>query len=568
MNNRNVSGSSIRKPAISYGGPLKRSANDPTILAHALEQAATTGKGLVYIHSDHSETFQSYEDLLLDARKILHGLRKLGLQPQDKVVFQIESTHDFISAFWGCVLGGFVPVPVTHIAYTHEQVNRTVGKLRHTLQMLDHPLLLIDAHFASEISHSPELLELEKFPVATVDGLRHEQPDYDRYDSQPDETAVMMLTSGSTGIPKGVLLSHRNLLSHSMASAQMNGFSREDINLNWIPIDHVAGLIYFHMRAVYLGQQEIHFPFDLFLQDPLIWLDLIERFRVTIAFGPNFAYGLINDRAEMIEQRRWDLSSMKFFLNGAETIVAKTARRFLQLLAPHRLAPTTLYPSWGMAEVSSGVTFSDNFSLDTSTDDDLFVEVGAPIPGVYLRIVDNQNQLIEDGETGHLQAKGSTVMSGYYRNPRANQDAFTEDGWFDTGDSGFLREGRLTITGRHKDIIIVCGNNYYCHDIEAAVEEIEGIDVSYTAACAIRESGSHTDRLAIFFSAGDADDKQWLMNQIKETVVQKIGLSPDYLIPVGKDSIPKTAIGKIQRQQLKERFESGEFDSRAHHLGP
>lgn len=560
MNTQNYSNLSTNQLAVSYGGPLKRSTHDPTVLAQALKQAATTDKGLVYIQPDHSEGFQSYQDLLLDAQKILSSLKKLGLQPQDKVVFQIESTQDFISAFWSCVLGGFVPVPVTHIAYTPTQTYKTVSKLRYTLQMLEQPLLLTDTSFATQISHLPELLEIEHFPVATVDELRNGQPDYTEYDSQPDDIAVMMLTSGSTGIPKGVLLSHRNLLSQTMASVHQNGFSGNDINLNWVPIDHVAGLIYFHIRAVYLAQQEIHFPFQLFLQEPLIWLDLIERFQVTITFGPNFAYGLINDHTETIKQRHWDLSSIKFFLNGAETIVAKTARRFLQLLAPHQLAPTALRPSWGMAEVSSGVTFSDNFSLNSTTDDDLFVEVGAPIPGVDLRIVDEQNQVIEEGQIGLLQVKGLTVMSGYYQNPPANQEAFTEDGWFNTGDLGFIQQGRLTITGRQKDIIIICGNNYYSHDIEAAVEEIAGVHVSYTAACAIRKPGSNTDQLAIFFSATEASDKKQLIHQIREIVIKKIGLNPDYLIPVSQDTIPKTAIGKIQRQQLKKRFENGEFD--------
>jgi len=561
MNSQNYSNLSTNQLAVSYGGPLKRSSHDPTVLAQVLKQAAMTDKGLVYIQPDHSEGFQSYQDLLLDAQKILSRLKKLGLQPQDKVVFQIESTQDFLCAFWSCVLGGFVPVPVTHIAYTPAQTYKTVSKLRHTLQMLEQPLLLTDASFATQIPHLPELLEIGRFPVATVDELRNGQPDYTEYDSQPDDIAVMMLTSGSTGKPKGVLLSHRNLLSQTMASVHQNGFTREDINLNWIPIDHVAGLIYFHIRAVYLAQQEIHLPFQLFLQKPLIWLDLIERFQVTITFGPNFAYGLINDHTETIKQRHWDLSSIKFFLNGAETIVAKTARRFLQLLAPHQLAHTALRPSWGMAEVSSGVTFSDNFSLDSTTDDDLFVEVGAPIPGVDLRIVDEQNQVIEEGQIGLLQVKGLTVMSGYYQNPPANQEAFTEDGWFNTGDLGFIREGRLTITGRQKDIIIICGNNYYCHDIEAAVEEIEGVHVSYTAACAIRKTGSNTDQLAIFFSATEANDKKQLIHQIREIVIKKIGLNPDYLIPVKQEIIPKTAIGKIQRQQLKKRFEDGEFDS-------
>lgn len=549
-------------PAIAFGEPLNLPEGSPTILAEILQAAATTDRGIVYIQPDKSEKFQSYKDLFVEAQQILHGLRKLGLQPQDKVVLQIESYQDFIRAFWGCVLGGFIPVPVTNIAYTPEEVNKTVRKLYYTLQMLERPLLLTDPSFAADIPNMPEFLQVGKFPVRTVAELRESEPDTNWYRGQPDDVAAIMLTSGSTGIPKGVLLSHRNMLSQIMGSVQTNNFTREDITLNWVPIDHVAGLIYFHIRDVYLGSRQIHFPFQLFLQEPLFWLDLIDRFRVSIAFGPNFAYSFINDRADAIVQRQWDFSSMKFFLNGAEAIVAKTARRFLQLLIPYGLAPRAMRPSWGMAEVCSGVTFADNFSLSSTTDDDLFVELGAPIPEVDLRIVDDRNQIVAEGEIGALQVKGLTVTSGYYRNQEANQQAFTEDRWFNTGDLGFLKDGRLTITGRQKDIIIIYGTNYYSHDIEAAVEEVEGVEVSYTAACAVREPESNTDRLTVFFSPTDTDDEflKALMQKIRNNLVQRIGLNPDYLISVSQETIPKTAIGKIQRRELAKRFEAGEFD--------
>ncbi|NEP72196.1 MAG: AMP-binding protein [Okeania sp. SIO2G4] len=538
------------------------SGNSPTILAEILQTAAKTDQKIVYIQPDKSEKTQTYKDLLLEAQKILSGLRKFGLKPQEKVVFQIESYQDFISSFWGCVLGGFVPVPVRSINYTPEQINKTTSRLAHTLQMLEQPLLLTDVVFAEQIPQIPELSQVGKFPVLTVEELCGNEPDTNWHSSQPDDVAVMMFTSGSTGIPKGVVLSHRNLLSQTMGSVQMNGFTRKDISLSWVPIDHVGGLVYFHIRDVYLGSKQIHFPFELFLQEPLIWLDLIDRFKVNIAFGPNFAYSLINDCAETISKRQWNLSSIKFFLNAAEPIVTKTARRFLQLLAPYGLAPTVMCPSWGMAEVSSGATFSHNFSLDSTTDYDLFVEVGSPIPGVDLRIVEDQNQVVSEGEIGGLQVKGLTVMSGYYQNPEANQNAFTQDGWFNTGDLGFLQDGRLTITGRQKDLIIICGTNYYCHDLEAVVEEIAGIEVSYTAACAVRESEDNTDKLAIFFSATDTEDNslQVLMQKIRDKIVEKIGVSPNYLIPVSKETIPKTAIGKIQRQELRKRFEAGKFN--------
>ncbi|MEM1172197.1 MAG: hypothetical protein AAGJ08_24720 [Cyanobacteria bacterium P01_H01_bin.35] len=162
-----------------------------------------------------------------------------------------------------------------------------------------------------------------------------------------------------------------------------------------------------------------------------------------------------------------------------------------------------------------------------------------------------------------MQVKGLTVTSGYYRNQEANQQAFTEDGWFKTGDFGFLRNGCLTVTGRQKDVIIICGNNYYSHDIENAVEEVEGIEVSYTAACAVRTPGDNTDRLAIFFCSTYTQDNSLkaLMQKIRKTLGQKVGVTPDYLIPVSQEMIPKTAIGKIQRQELRKRFEADEFNS-------
>ncbi|MBP0009847.1 AMP-binding protein [Roseofilum sp. Belize Diploria] len=550
------------KPSLVYGESLNLSEGSPKILGEILQAAANTEQRIVYLQPDGSYKFQSYQDLCLEAQRILSGLRKLGLQPQDKVALQIESYRDSIAAFWGCILGGFVPVPISkpvNINNIAQQTGTTTRKLCHTLQILEQPLLLTDASFAAEIQNIPELAEIGRLQVQTVEEFYEYEPDSNWYQSKPENVAVLMLTSGSTGIPKGVVLNHRNLLSQTMGSVQMNGFTRNDITLNWVPIDHVAGLIYFHIRDVYLGCQQIHLPLPLFLQEPLVWLDSIDRFKVNITFGPNFAYSLINDRANDIAQRQWNLSSMKCFLNGAEAIVAKTARRFLQLLTPHGLAPTAMRPSWGMAEVSSGVTFSDRFSLCSTTDDDSFVEVGAPIPGVDLRIVNNQNQVVEEGEIGALQVNGLTLTSGYYQNQEANQTSFTEDGWFNTGDLGFLKDGNLTITGRQKDVIIIYAENYYSHDIEAVVEEVQGVEISYTAACAVREKGSNTDKLAVFFSPIDNDDRflKTLLTAIREKIEQKIGLTPDYLIPVAKETIPKTAIGKIQRQELKKRFETG-----------
>lgn len=553
----------VNQPAISEGEPLREP--EEKTLGEILQRAARENptKGIICIQPDGTELIQLYKNLLEDAQRILGGLRKLGLKPQDKVIFQISANQNFISAFWGCIIGGFIPVPMSAAS--------SPNKLQNSWQVLGKPLVLVDKKLALKTRQWAEGLNLENFQIETVETLINSEVDNNWHHSTPEDLAILLLTSGSTGIPKAVMHSHRSLLSRSAATVQFNGFSKEDISLNWFSLDHVGGIIMFHLRDVYLGCQQIHASTEMVLSEPTRWLDWISHYRATITWAPNFAYGLI---VEQLENRHkiaskeqapptWDLSSMKFILNAGEAIVAKTVRRFLELLAPYQLEDKAMHPAWGMSETSSAVTFSSKFLLSSTTDEQKFVEVGSPVPGFAIRIADNQNQIVKETMVGRVQVKGASVTSGYYQNTDANQETFTADGWFNTGDLGFLQQGCLTITGRQKDIIIINGLNYYSHEIEAAIEEIEGIEVSYTAACAVRNSDSDTDKLAIFFNAAKTTDNKEasLLKEIRSLIVNRVGINPDYLIPVEREVIPKTAIGKIQRSQLKQRFEAGEFNS-------
>ncbi|WP_424101438.1 SDR family NAD(P)-dependent oxidoreductase [Moorena producens] len=554
-------------PAISEGEPIKWPPNAPTTLAQALERAAQEhgDTSLIYIHSDGEVITQTYSELWVEAQRLLGGLRQLGLKPQDKVIFQLESNQDFISAFWGCVLGGFVPVPVS-IPPSYDQSHSSLTKLQNTWALLGQPLILTDRKLAPSVSGWSQRMNLGKLELQTIEKLRSSEVDRNWYNSQPEDVALLLLTSGSTGIPKAVMQSHRSLLSRSAATAQINNFSCEEISLNWFPLDHVGGIVMFQIRDVYLGCQQIHVPTQEILQAPTRWLDLMSQYGTTITWAPNFAYGLIIDQLEQLdkigsENSQWDLSSLKFILNAGEAIVGKTARKFLELLARYNLPPQAMHPAWGMSETSSAVTFSNNFWLDSTDDGHKFVEVGSPIPGFAIRIVDNQNQIVSEETIGRVQVKGASVTSGYYQNTTANQEAFTADGWFNTGDLGFLKNGCLTITGRQKDVIIVNGLNYYSHEIESVVEELPEIEVSYTAACAVVEPNSNTDKLGIFFNSEKTEYTELLalLKAIRKQVFNRMGINPDYLIPLDKDLIPKTSIGKIQRTQLSQRFATGEF---------
>ncbi|NMG20605.1 SDR family NAD(P)-dependent oxidoreductase, partial [Brasilonema bromeliae] len=511
---------------------------------------------IIYIQRDGNELFQSYEDLLTQAQRINAGLKKLGLQPQDKVILQIKNPQDFIPAFWGCILGGFVPVPLA-IAPTYSQVNNAVNKLHNAWQMLEKPIILASIELVEAIASLSGLLGLENFQVESCDRLHEYDPDPSYHLSQPDDLAILLLTSGSTGMPKGVMLSHWNILSSVAATSQVSQLTQEDISLNWLPLDHPGPLIRCCIRCVFLGCEQIHAPTDVVLHQPLTWFDLLERYQVTTTWSPNFAFTLVNEQSDEIKQRKWNLSAVRSLLNTAEPIVPQTAQRFWELFQPHQLSASAMHSSWGMAETSSGVTFSDKFLSENPTS--IFAELGLPIPGVSLRIVSSENQVLEEGTVGYLQVKGESVTQGYYNNSQLNGEVFTTDGWFATGDLGFLQAGRLTITGRQKDVIIINGANYYSHEIEAVVEKIPDIEVSYTAAVSVER-----DKLAIFFSSPLADNERLLrekLEEIQQQVVSQIGIKPDYLLPVDKTAIPKTSIGKIQRSQLCQQLETGEFNS-------
>lgn len=556
-----------KKLAISHGEPLNYPQDAPQTLGELLEKTAqksntNISNNIIYIQSDGSEKIQSYQELWQQARRILTGLRKLGLKPQDKIIFQLEDNQDFISALWGCILGGFVPVPIS-ISPNYNQINNTTRKLQKIWEMLDKPLVLTSASLSPKISDLSKLFNLENFQLEIIDNLHKCEPDANFHHSQPEDLAILFLTSGSTGTPKAVMQNHRSLISGCIGIAAINSLTPDDVWLNWLPLDHVVPIVMCHIKSVYIGCQQIYGPTELVLQEPTKWLDWIDHYRATITWAPNFAYGLINYQLEKLLNKsvtRWDLSSIRFMINAGEAIVPKTARRFLELLISYQLPTTAMQPVWGMAETSSGVTYSHSFLLSSTTDKQKFVEVGVPIPGFAMRIVNAENQIVEEETIGQLQVKGASVTSGYYQNPQANQESFTEDGWFDTGDLGFISHGHLVIAGRAKETIIINGVNYYCHEIETAVEEVKGVEISYTAACAVRLNDSNTDRLAIFFHTEKVDDALFnLLKEIRTQVVKQVGINPDYLIPVAKEIIPKTAIGKIQRSQLSQRFHGGEF---------
>ncbi|MEZ5490838.1 MAG: amino acid adenylation domain-containing protein [Gammaproteobacteria bacterium] len=551
-------------PAISTGGDLIVPENAPSNLVEMLFAASKTvpGKSLHFHSANGTTSSASYSDLLERAMELMHGLVAEGLNPGTHVLFQIGDNRKFLEAFWACILGGFVPVPTAIMTDTRPE---TLERFTGVYKTLDCEFILSCGEQAEILHEVFKPVQPENIRIVDTDTLQlvENKNGQAAHLPQGGDVALMMLTSGSTGLPKGVPLTHRNLVSRSIASVQFHGFDKDMVTLNWMPLDHVSGLIYFHLRDVYLQCTQVHVQTEIILAKPARWLDLLDKYRVTVTFAPNFAFGLVCNIEDELAGGDWDLSCLRLILNGGESVVASTARKFLSIFGQWGLAKEVMCPAWGMSEISSGITYGTDFSLESTSDSDAYVEVGYPIPGDSLRIVDENDRLLMEGEVGRLQVKGETVFKGYYGRNDADNQVFTKDGWFITGDLGLIRNGSLTITGREKDIIILNGVNYAGPRIESVVEKVEGVLASFTAAIAVPNlDGDGTECLGIFFSPLNADDRslELQIRKIKDQVFREEGILPAYVVPLPREEVPKTSIGKIQRPQLVERFKNGEFE--------
>ncbi|MEH1813015.1 MAG: SDR family NAD(P)-dependent oxidoreductase [Nostoc sp.] len=571
--------------AISHSSILPDDPHAPITLPEVLQTAAQQVKsaGIIYLLPDGTELRQSYAELLEVAERILAGLRKLGLKPKNKVILQMELSRDIIPAFWGCILGGFVPV-IMEVPPTYRESNKVVDKLCHIWQFLDSPVILTTEILKPEIELLSQWLPTERLKIGTIEVLKNNIASKQYHHSQPDEVALFNLTSGSTGIPKCVQLTHKNLISRARGANQLNQHKREDVILNWLPFDHIGSISDWHIRGVELSCTLVYAQKEYILGRILNWLDLIHKYRITHSWAPNFAYAIVNDSLKQEPEQNWNLSCVKFLLTAGEAVSSKAVEDFRENLVAYGFKTTAIRPAFGMAEMGSGITYYQPMKkapllfhrVDKSilqgtiqrVDIDhpnynTFTDLGSVIPGIIIRIVDEQNSVLREDTIGRLQVKGDAVSPGYYNNHNANGQSFLKDGWFDTGDLGFITNGQLVVTGRAKETIIINGANYYSHEIETVVEEIAEIEVSYTTACAVCNADDATEKLAIFFSSPIIEEAKLLelLKKIRQTVVNKIGLNPDYLILLAKEDIPKTVIGKIQRSQLSDRFHAGEFNS-------
>ena len=543
------------------GGPLPPDPLKRQTLADALRHAAKGEHGVRFIIDEHNSNRISYRDLLVRAEAMARRLVPHLSGSLSPVVVQTASLADTVVTSWTAWFAGTscVPLPPCRDLSTQD---KNATSLRRILKLFPGAIVVTDGECREPFARHFAEHSLGDFPVLAFDelarGLENDGAgNIELPQVNGDDIALYIMTSGSTSKPKIVPQSHIRILNRNRASWLSNHFDEQSVSLNWLPLDHGGGILAFLIGNTVLAHEQIHCPTEFVLQDPLRWLALCDQYQVTSSWAPDFAFALVNARADEVKLKHWDLSRLDFIINGGEAIVATQSHAFIALLAQHGLSANAIIPSYGMTEICTGVTFSHHFS-DTPKDAE-FTGLGRPIPGIELRIVNDTGDLVRFHQRGHLQVCGDCVLTHYYQNPEVNAASFTVDGWFDTGDLGFIDEQGLTLVGRTKDILIINGHNIACHVIEATIGQVKNVEPSYTCVFAHpdRQTGVEGAMVAIHSHRRDDRTIAELASAIQLVLQKEHSITLHKLYVLEADQFEKTAIGKLQRNKLLAILNSG-----------
>lgn len=526
------------------------------------------GKGIYFSHHRDNAIFLSYKQLWHDANQLARTWRNLGVKPKQKIVFQLEDNKNFVTAFWASIIGDFIPVPV---AYGNTDAH--FKKLDAIFSVLEESWTVTDSSSETTLFGKNQQSKLLSVDIDSDKTL----PKIHTPNTTSNDLAFIQFSSGSTGLPKGVMLSHKNIITNNIATIEATETTQADTTFSWMPLTHDMGLIGFHINPMMVGCDQYIMPTASFIRDPLSWIRNVSDAKATVLSSPNFGYHHLLKRLENSKKTpNWELNNVRLIFNGAEPINVDLCNAFLDKLSAFNLKSNVMFPVYGLAEATLGVTFPkagktlQSITLDRATlhigtkaqEDNngaSFVALGSPIPGMEIRIVKGSEQC---GEltVGDIHIKGDSVTRGYFNAPEKTAETISEDGWLATGDLGFIKDGELYVTGRSKDLIIINGQNIYPHDLEQSLAISELAPLGSVAVVSITPSEETAmPKLAVFVQyRGSLEAFLTVKTHIESTLSAEHGIFPDLVIPI--KLIPKTTSGKLQRFQLKQRAEKGEFE--------
>ena len=553
-----------------------------TTLTDILESNRDVERAVTYVEGENAERRVSFGEVHARALGILHHLQAKGAQRGDKLIIFLSNNEQFLDAFWAAIAGGIVPVPLA-VGISDEHRH----KLLRVARKIGRPLLYTDAKnlerlqaLAAEVGESELMAEIKSrtFLVESISDISRQAK---LYKAAPEDLAFIQFSSGSTSEPKGVMLTHGNLIANMTGARLVDKYQESDVGFSWMPLTHDMGLIGFYL-ILFATRSHINLmPTDLFVRRPLLWLQLASKKRATLTSSPNFGY---RHFLKVLGGRRLenvDLSCIRGIYNGAEPISVELVNEFMQTLAYTGLKHSAMYPVYGLAEACLAVAFPEHgadyrwiranrhklgvgVKIEVNPADAREVIelmcVGRPLPNMEVRIADDAHAPLADGHVGHILIRGPNVTRGYFADPEATAAALDAQGWLDTGDLGVFHEGGLYIAGRSKDIIFINGQNYYPHDLENIAQRAPGLDLNKVVTAGVAKPGAQGEELVVFvLHRGDLPEFLATVAAVNRLINEHTGIEVSHVIPVKR--IPKTTSGKVQRHLLEKSYRDGEFDA-------
>ncbi len=535
-------------------------------------------KGIAYVDVAGKEDFVSYPELVENARKHLKMLYRKGLKPGDILILEIDNSKDFYNAFWACIFGGIIAAPVSQPT-SWEPDSTGLLKLTKIWEVLKKPTVIMEEQnrkYYKLLSDSPQFKGLRY--ISTYELISDEKEEI--YPTKPDDLIFLQFSSGSTGIPKGVKLTNKNILYDIMACTRSIEAKEDDIAFTWLPHTHDMGLFGQHLSPIVRGCNIVAFSPYTFVRSPYIFLKKITEHKGTWFCSTNFGYDWMVKKVPDEKLDTLDLSSLRFTLNGAEPISIPVTRSFIDKFAKCGYREDMMLPAYGMAEATLAVSFSKIGSLprvesvyrskvinenlampvkDSNENDRIeFVHEGYATGGMSIRIADEQGNTLDENMVGEIQIKGASVTSGYYNCDDITEKLFV-DGWLRTNDLGFMVDNSLVVSGRIKDILFIRGQNYFAHDLEEIIYELGTIQRGNIALVGLFNGRTQQEELLVFVKQKSNVEKFLPLRQsIIDRLRKALGIEITHVIPVR--AIPKTTSGKLQRFQLRKCYENGEYN--------
>ena len=533
----------------------------------ALVQSSHYGERGLIAGDPNCLTKTTWDEIHRQARRVAGGLREAGVRHGDAVAVLAGAPRDIAPLVQGIWLAG------ASVTMLHQPTPRTdlavwLSDTQRALDVIEARAVVVGTPFEATLS-AFEGLPVQRLTVEQLFAGDAADP----VPTADDDVAFLQFTSGSTGAPKAVAISFRNMYANLRGMEFASRIRlKHDVMISWLPLFHDMGMMGFLVGPMLLGAELVSVtPMD-FLNDPLLWAELVTKYRGTISAAPNFAYALLAKRLARADDGAYDLSSLRFVLSGAEPIDVAVVEKFLTAGERFGLTPDAIIPAYGMAEATLAVSFlrpGEKFKVDcvdptslqilkrasvSGTEDaQRFMRLGTLLPGFEAMILTDSGDIGAYRDVGEIHVRGESVASRY-RTDAGYIDATDEGGWLATGDVGYMTEdAQLVVCGRRKDMLIISGRNIYPVDIERAAARVDGVRAGNIAAVRMPTDGSGEGFAVIVESiaSGDASECIRIEREVASRIFHEMGVSPRRVEVVGVGSIPKTPSGKLRRLEAQ-----------------